>query len=99
MSSRYVMTEPLKSKRASEVVKVLDKVFRHRTCINSRSDAGCEFNNKVSKLLASKSIKHIIARNPKTKANYVERVIRTLTLFSRLRRSFKVILNGFHLIS
>ena len=78
--SRYLMTEPLKSKRSSEVAKALSKVLRRRSCINFRSDAGGEFNNKiVSKLLSSKLIKHIIARNTETKANYAEMVIRTLS--------------------
>jgi hypothetical protein len=78
--SRYLMVEALKTKRAAELVKAVDKIISKRKCKNYRSDAGGEYNNKlVAKYLKDNSIKHFIARNTETKANYAERVIRTLS--------------------
>jgi hypothetical protein len=52
-----------------------------------RSDSGGEFVSKeFEKYLKTQNIKHIIARNTETKANYVERVIRTIR--GRLARYF-----------
>ena len=78
--SRYLMVAKLKSKQGLEVSKALKKILEKRPVYNLRTDMGTEFVNKhVSKVLQTKSIKHILARNTEVKANYAERVIRTIS--------------------
>ena len=53
-------------------------MFSERKPLKIRSDGGSEFvNNNVKKVLDSVGIEHFITKN-ETKANYVERVIRTI---------------------
>ena len=74
------MVEKLKSKQGLEVSKALNKILEHRPPYNLRTDMGTEFLNKhVSKVLQTKSIKHILARNTEVKANYAERVNGTIS--------------------
>ena len=78
--SRFVWCVPTKSKSAKDVLaslKILLSGERRPKVI--RKDKGKEFNNKeVSKFLKDKGIHHFNTENTETKANYVERVIKTL---------------------
>lgn len=93
--SRHLWVEPMKTKNAVEMLKVMKKVFRHRKPSILRTDDGGEYTaNKVQAYLKSKGIHHIYAKNP-MHANYAERVILTLKrllykMFSK-RQSYKYI--------
>lgn len=83
--SKFVWTVPLKSTKGSEMTKALTFVFSHSTPPSKiRSDKGVEYVNKeVQQLLKKKGIIHFFTQN-EMKANYAERVIKTLK--SRLSR-------------
>lgn len=78
--SKYLWVQPLKSKTAKEVLDALKQIFnggRHGSKI--RSDKGKEFNNNLMKsYLKSHKIYYFTTQNSETKANYAERVIKTL---------------------
>ena len=77
--SRYLHVQPLKSKRAKEVVRAFDLMLEHGSRPNTTYfDAGGKFNNAVfKKYLQSKDIKYFTTRNQETKAAITERTIRT----------------------
>ena len=76
--SRYLWTFPLKTLRGNEIATILTKLFAERSPMKVRTDGGSEFVNKeVKNVLKSMNIDHIITKN-ETKANYAERVIRTI---------------------
>ena len=80
---------PIKNKATPEILRALKKVFSGlpKPVSKVRSDSGSEFTSKqVESYFKSLNIKHTIARNTETKANYVERVIRTIR--GRLARFF-----------
>ena len=78
--SRFARCIPTKSKSAKDVKEAFEKLLigpRHPKVI--RKDLGKEFNNReVSRLLAERGIRHFSAQNTEIKANYVERLIKTL---------------------
>lgn len=77
--SRYLHIQPLKSKRAKEVVEAFDRMLQDgSTPYTIYFDAGGEFNNaNFRKYLQSKDIKYFTTRNQETKAAITERTIRT----------------------
>ena len=77
--SRYAWCQTLKTKESEEVVKALRDIFSQgRTPNVIRTDKGKEFKNKkVSAYLQSLGVHHFVTQN-ETKANYAERVIKTL---------------------
>ena len=76
--SRYLWTAALETLRGEEMVNVLGNILSERAPMKIRSDGGSEFvNKKVEKMLNDYNIDHIITKN-ETKANYAERVIRTI---------------------
>ena len=77
--SRYLWTRPLKTKRANEVKTALENVLKgNRKPSFLRTDKGTEFlNSYVSHFLKENEIDHFVTQN-ETKANYAERVIKTL---------------------
>jgi hypothetical protein len=78
--SRYLMVQPLKTKKALEVCNALKKILKNNSCYNIHTDAGGEYLSRVlGSFLKEKSIKHFIARNTETKACIAERVIRTIS--------------------
>jgi hypothetical protein len=78
--SRFLWVVPLKAKRAIDVIKALTVVFSEgKKCNSLRTDKGREFNNRwVKTYLAKEKINYFVTQNEDTKANYAERVIRTL---------------------
>ena len=85
--SHYVWTRALKSKTGQEVSKALSNIFEEgRISTTLRTDKGREFKNStVQSLFKSLHIHHFVTHN-EVKANYVERLNRTLKL--RLSRYF-----------
>ena len=69
----------LKSNRAEDVLKAIETLFsKDRKPELLRSDAGGEFvNEKLEKYLKHEDVVHIVTTSDK-KANYVERLIRTI---------------------
>ncbi len=77
--SRYVWTYPLKTLTGKEMVNALKAVFKKNKPITIRSDMGTEMLNRyVREYLERLGIHHFTTRNMETKANYCERVIKTL---------------------
>ena len=77
--SRYTWLEPLKSKQGVEVVGAFKKIFdKGRVPHKIRSDRGAEFTNRlVQTYLKEKGILHFVTHN-QVKANYAERIIKTV---------------------
>ena len=77
--SRYLFVRPLKTKTGKEVKAALESIFEEgRQPEICRFDQGKEFSNKtVEDLLRQKNIAFFTTQN-ETKANYAERVIKTL---------------------
>ena len=76
--TRFAWVVPLKDKTGKNVEKALSVILNDVEPKKIRSDAGGEFKNKwVAKLLKDKNIYHHITLN-ETKANYVERLNKTL---------------------
>ena len=77
--SRYLWVQPLKGKTHQDILKGLQDILRQgRKPESARSDKGSEFVNRwVNKFMKGLDINHFTSQN-KTKANYAERVIRSL---------------------
>ena len=77
--SRYLFVEPLKSKQGKEVAKAFAAIFaKGKHPFKIRTDKGTEFTNRiVQQLLRTKGVEHFVTQN-EPKANYAERVIKTL---------------------
>ena len=77
--SRHLWVRPLKNKSGEEIVMGLKDIFeKGRSPKVIRTDQGREFtNNKVQDYLKTKGVRHFTTNN-EVKANYAERVIRTL---------------------
>jgi hypothetical protein len=78
--SKYLCVKPLKNKTAKDVVKALNNILnKGRTCKKLRSDNGKELNNIIMKtFLKNEGIYYFTTQNSDTKANVVERVIKTI---------------------
>ena len=83
--SHFVWTRPLKNKSGKEVSAAFEDIFAEgRVPRKIRTDRGTEFTNKKSQETFKKhGVEHFLTNN-EVKANYAERVIRTLKL--RLKR-------------
>ena len=77
--SRYLRVQPLKSKKAKDILEAFDKILQEGASPNTiYYDAGGEFNNSTfQKYLRSKNIKFFTTRNQETKVAITERTIRT----------------------
>lgn len=78
--SRYLYVEPIKNKSTANTLHAIKNILRKSNTQPEtfRSDAGKEFTgNPVKQYLADREIYQQVAYNT-TKANYAERVIRTL---------------------
>ena len=77
--SRYLWVQPLKSKQHGPLIEGLRKILASgRIPKEIRSDKGSEFKNRwVNAFFKEKGIHHYVTQN-ETKANYAERVIRTI---------------------
>ena len=78
--SRYCWVRPLKTKKASEVKDAFSDIFEtdKRIPIRLRSDKGGEFNNRILRNFLLKKKVHFFTTFSDAKANYSERMIRTL---------------------
>lgn len=77
--SRYLFIVPLKNKHHQNIVDGLKLVFQKRRKPNTlRTDKGSEFKNCWVKAFLKKEGIHAIYTQNETKANYAERVIRTM---------------------
>lgn len=83
--SHYTWTRPLKNKTGNEVSAGFESIFKEgRLPRKLRTDRGTEFSNRTSqKTFKDYGVDHFLTNN-EVKANYAERVIRTLKL--RLKR-------------
>jgi transposase InsO family protein len=86
--SKFVWLRPLKDKRGESVMKALKSIFAEgRSPSRKRTDKGQEFRSRLVKsLLRQRRIEHVFAQNTEIKANYVERVIKTIK--SKMYRYF-----------
>ena len=77
--SRYTWLRPLKSKQGHKVVEAFQSIFAEgRKPSKIRTDKGTEFTNHlVQKYLKEEDVIHFVTHN-EVKANYAERVIKTL---------------------
>ncbi|KAK3105391.1 hypothetical protein FSP39_024116 [Pinctada imbricata] len=83
--SRFLWVQPLQSKQHGPVLEALNKVISSgRQPKEIRTDKGSEFKNKwLAEFFKTHGIHHSVTQN-ETKANYAERVIRTIkVLFYR----------------
>ena len=80
--TRYLYTVPLKSLQGEEMVEAMKSTFSKARAkpLNMRTDKGSEYKNRyVKKFLKDSEVNHIFT-NFETKANYAERVIKTIKL-------------------
>ena len=78
--SHFSRRVPLKTKKGKYVLQGLKTIFKDGFKVNMvRTDWGMEFRSKeVNAYFISQSVHHFYALNSKTKANYAERLIKTL---------------------
>ncbi|MES9903763.1 MAG: transposase family protein [Sedimenticola sp.] len=78
--SKYLFIEPLKSRKAKDVVQAFDRVLtKGRSPEIVYSDKGSEFNNALfKKYLTKRHIKYFTTQNEDIKVSVAERVIRTV---------------------
>lgn len=77
--TRYAFTAPLYTLTAKEMKEVLTHLFDKQPPKVARTDMGVEFHNGlVNGLMNERKIKHVLALNYTRKANYAERLVKTL---------------------
>lgn len=88
--SRFLWVEPLKNKSNVSIVQAFERIFdRGVKPRRLRTDKGAEFLGQVTQNYFDRiNIEHWAANNDDVKANFAERVIRTLksTLWSYMRK-------------
>ena len=75
--SHYLYTVPLKSLKSKDMVEALKMVLQEGKPSFIRTDRGPEFAGSADKYMKSQDVKHITT-SEHSKANYAERVIRTI---------------------
>jgi hypothetical protein len=95
--SRKLMVQPLKNKTAKSVLEGMKKILKYEQPKKIRADKGSEFVNQwFKKLMEKENIYFFTTQNP-PKANFVERVQRTLKTsvyrFMRHKRNYRYIDN------
>lgn len=76
--SKHLWVEPLPNKHHNTVIKAFARILKDRKPKLLRTDKGSEFINRWSKQFFKKHGIHAYTTKNETKANYAERVIRTL---------------------
>lgn len=78
--SKYLWVQPMKNKTHTSVIEAFKKIFEEtdRRPRTLRSDKGTEFKNRWVKAFLKNEGIHPYTTKNETKANYAERVIRTL---------------------
>ena len=76
----FLYAQPFKSKRDADLVTALKRILAGpKKPKTIRTDRGMQFRSKeVDTYLKSQNIHHLYAYNTETKANYAERVIKTI---------------------
>ena len=77
--SHYLYTFPMKTLKSQEMKKVLTELFHHIKPYMIRSDRGGEFQGLSKAYLKDMNVK-FLTTSEHSKANYAERVIRTIRL-------------------
>lgn len=76
--SKFILAEPIRTKKATDVAEAFKKIFAKRVCQLVRTDAGVEFLNfEVQGIFKEYNAHHYIARNAPKAAN-AERAIKTI---------------------
>ena len=77
--SKYLFVQPLKSKRAKDIIDAFEHILQQgRSPQTLYTDRGSEFNNKMFKsYLQKKGIEYFTTQNENIKVSPVERIIRT----------------------
>ena len=75
--SHFLHTVPLKSLTSREMAEAMRKVLESNRPTLLRSDRGKEYADKAAKFMGDQGVKHITTSDH-SKANYAERVIRTI---------------------
>ena len=80
--SKYIWTQPLKTKSGAEVVEAFKKIYDDGgKCEKLRTDRGTEFlNQRLKSFLLKQDVHHFVSENPSTKANVAERAIKSIKL-------------------
>lgn len=76
--SRFLFARPLLNKTSQVVLAAIKDIFKVRTFTKIRSDKGSEFVNKIFRKFMKESGVYFFTTQNKPKANYAERVQRTL---------------------
>jgi hypothetical protein len=85
--SHYAWVRIMKTKTGKEVAKAFENIFTEgRQPLKVRTDRGTEFTSKITQRMFKDHKVHHFLTNNEVKANYAERLIRTLKL--RLNRHF-----------
>ncbi|MES9880676.1 MAG: DDE-type integrase/transposase/recombinase [Sedimenticola sp.] len=85
--SRFLFVEPMKNKTAKSILAAIKKIFQNRKPKTVRTDKGSEFVNRDFKGYMRDQKVYFFTTQNQPKANYVERVQRTLkTLMYRYLR-------------
>ena len=81
MFSKHLWVQPIPSKSHGSIIKAFERIFQQTTRRRPRTlrtDNGTEFKNRWVKQFLKKEGIHACTTNNETKANFTERVIRTL---------------------
>lgn len=85
--SRFLLVRPLRNKRKQTVLSAIKNILQERTFTKVRTDIGSEVINKDIKKFMKKEKIYLFNTKSNNKANYAERVIRTLrTMIFRMLR-------------
>ena len=78
--SKFLWMRPLKDKKGENVTMAFEDILENgRHPQRTRTDKGQEFRSKAfNALLKGRDIEHLYAQNTEVKANYAERVIKTV---------------------
>ena len=93
--SRFLLVKPLLNKKATTVLTDIKDILKKRRFKKIRSDKGSEFVNSDFKNFMKKNGVYFFTTHNISKANYAERVIRTLRSmmfrFMRQKRDYRYI--------
>ena len=95
--SKFLLMRPLKNKKGESVSRTFTNILTEgRRPPRLRTDKGQEFRSRVfNDLLKDRNIEHLYAQNTEIKANYIERVIKTMmariTRYMTYKQSYRYI--------
>jgi hypothetical protein len=93
--SRYLWVKPLYDKTAKSILQSIKEIFAERKPFKLRTDKGSEFNNRFLKKYLKESNVYYFTTQNTPKANYVERVQKTIKVklyrMMRQKRSYRFV--------